>query len=606
MLDFLHELSKTLQEYAKEKGVEIGIEEARNSLAWEHGKTFDISCSFPLKFSKMVNRSKEDVAEEIGKEFSKKPFVRNAISANGYVDIEINERYLFEGLGEIIENGIKIDLGKRKKVMVEFPSVNPTKPWHVGHLRNAIIGECISRLLETCNYRVERENYIDDLGLQVAEMIWGVRNIGVEEGKYDLSLGKLYAKVSSMLEKDERAKEEVNEILKKLEEGNNEISSLAREISEKCLMAQMKTAINYGIWSDVAIWESDVVRKEFLKKAMKIGEEKGVISTADEGKHKGCLVMKIAEAKEKIKELREIEGDEKVLVRSNGVATYLAKDIAFHMWKLGMINEQFDYKLFMKNDSKEMYSSSPSGEKMDFGNADITINIIDSSQSQEQASVKGFFLLIGEEEKARGIIHLGYGKVRLKEGNISGRRGNWIGEERNYTADDLFDYAKAKIIEISNSEPVAERMACAAIKFEYLRFSPEKEVVFDWERALNINANSGPYCLYCYARASKIVEKAGISALEGNWEAERGESFDLAKRIYESKEVVEKACRELRPNLIIEHTIKMCEEFNRFYEKKKVIAKEGINIARLALVMAFRETLKYLLNIIGVEPLENV
>jgi arginyl-tRNA synthetase len=580
----------------------------------------DLSTSVSFKISKIVKRKPSEIAKEIIEKMGKPSFASKLEEANGYINLFFNEReYAKLVIETVIEEGDfygSANIGEDKKVLVEYPSVNPTKPWHIGHLRNALLGDSIANLLEFCGYKVEREDYIDDLGLQVAETLWGIKHLGSSPKgmKFDRFLGEQYVDVNKRLSENPEVEKEIGEILKKMEAGNTEEARMAREVSERCVRAQYQTAYSYGLYHDVLIWESDIVKSKLLDKAKILAQEKGVIENINEGKYKGCIVLDLEKVKGVAKEFENPKEKYKVLIRSNGVATYAMKDFAFHLWKFGEIKAEITFELFDKQpNGKQLYSSSPNGKYMEFGNADMVINIIDRSQSHEQASVKALLSLVASGNKQ--LIHLPYGVVRLASGTLSGRRGGWLGE-REYTADELLKEATIKTLEKTKEssklaqgevEKTAKEVAIAAIKFEYLRVSPEKDIVFDWERALNLEANSGPYVLYTYARASSILEKGGFEPMPPNGKAyeflTREEDYELVKHIAVFPEVVERACKELKPNLITNYLIDIATIFSKFYEKMPVIKSEAREL-RLSLVYATKQVIKNGLALLGVHALE--
>jgi arginyl-tRNA synthetase len=401
-----------------------------------------------------------------------------------------------------------------------------------------------------------------------------------------------------------------------MEEPDSKEQILEREMAEKGVMAQYETAFAYGIYHDVLIWESDIIRNQMLSRAMKLLAERHITKVPKEGKYKDCVVVETDS-----KDVREGEDSVKVFIRSNGVATYIAKDLAFHMWKLGMLTAEFKYKQFiMQPNGKPAYSSSKSGETFDFGGADIAINIIGSSQQYLQNVLKEVFKTISGQDNR--IVHISYGEISMKGGTLSGREGGWLGEERNYTADDLLREMTKKTLEIvrnsekikekANEKEIAQKIALSAIKFEFLRIDPEKKVVFDWDNALDLNTNSGPYCMYMYARASRILEKAELGSKGPKLNAadykkiERNYDFELIKLIGSAQERVEKACREYRPNVIAEYLIELSLLFSKFYEHMPVLKGEESKAVRVAIVFATRQVIYNMLNLLGIQTVENM
>jgi arginyl-tRNA synthetase len=584
----------------------------------------DLSSSVSFKLAKLLGRKPGDIAKEIVPGLGKVKFVSKFEELNGYVNAFLEEnKYAAEVISEAI--GAKdaygrSPMGRSEKVMVEFPSVNPNKQWHVGHLRNALLGDTVCNLLGACSYDVEREDYIDDLGLQIAETAWGWKNLGNKpDKKFDLWLGEQYVEVNRRIAEKPELKAEMYEILKRMEDVNSAEALEIRGIAERCVLAQTETAFAYGIYHDVMVWESDIVRALLLKKALEIAKKAGIVEKPAEGKYAGCTVVKLDKLSKFAKELEGSREDSKVIVRSNGAATYLGKDFAFHLWKFGLIEGGFNYKKLIgaQPNGRPLFSTSPKGTREGFGNEKRAINIIDASQYYNQLILKLMFSLMGREDCANNLVHLAYGVVRIAEGGLSTRKGTWQGEGRSYTADDLLREVKAKTLEIvaksekiankDSAEEISEKVALAAIKFEFLRIAPEKEIVFSWEKALSFEGNSGPYCQYTYARASRIIEKAGTFAAPAEFtHMSRGHDFELVKLMGRFQETAEKACNECRPNVITDYLLDLASEFSKFYEAMPVLKGGEAMEERLAIVSAFRQVVKNALALLGIGVVERM
>ena len=584
----------------------------------------DISCSIAFRISNSLKKAPNEIASSIASKVGKINYVSKASADNGFINFYLDRRSFSKDMIGYLIKGAPAASNNGKKLIIEYVSVNPVHPWHVGHLRNALIGDAISNIYEACGYNVERQNYMDNLGLQATEAVWGTINIdmlGVEQGKerrLDYSIGEIYVAVNKLLEKKPELAGDIKKTLALMEQDGTYESKLSRDMAEGFLKAERETASSYGIYQDVVIWESDIVGEKLLEKMLQILERKHITKKPKDGKYKDCVVIEIADLKNLPKELTGLKEDAKVLVRSDGSANYLAKDIALHMWKLGMIGNTFKYSKFMDQpNGKPLYTTGQEGKAMQFGNADGAITITDSKQSFEQLLIKVVFDSIGESKKALELKHIGYGVVDLEEGKLSGRKGTWIG----YTADDLLREAKERAhaaIKASESiskdeqERIAEKVALGAIKFEFLKISPEKNIIFSWERALNFEGNSGPYCQYMYARGSRILEKAGAkqsNTTPAETSAFEDESaFGLIKLMSSYQSIIEKACREDRPNVITDYLSDLAVAFSVFYEKVPVLkeSSEEKKRAMLMLIDSFRRVMKTTLGILGIDAIERM
>ena len=586
----------------------------------------DISCSAAFRIAKEQRKSPDAVASEIAAKLNSIPGIKKVLAEKGFINFYIERRSFAKDVVDqflaVEERSAESGMGGGAKKIVEYPSANPVHPLHIGQLRNAILGDAVSNIYEKCGYSVEREDYIDDLGLQVAEALWGIMHLdalGMKEDpsrKFDHWLGEVYVEVNKRLEKDKGIEPQVKEVLRLMEQGGTHESVLAREMASNHLNAEYQTLFDFNMYHDVLVWESDIVRERLVQRALDALKRKDMIKEPRDGKYSGCVIIDISDLKRLPRELQGLREDAKVLIRSDGTPNYIGKDIAFHMWKFGMLPNTFKYRWFMEKqpNGRPLYTTSQEGETMDFGGASGTINTIDTRQSYEQLLIKVVFDSMGEEERAKGLKHLAYGVVELEGAPLAGRKGTWIG----YTADDLLREAtdKARTLikkrfKLGEKEEgrIAKSVGISAIKFEFLKVSPERRITFSWERALNFEGNSGPYCQYTHARACRILEKAGQAGGEMDPSAfDEDATFCLIKQMSRCTDIVQKAAREYRPNVITDYLLELSSAFSRFYETVPVLKGEnaGITAARLAVVSSFRHVIAGMLGILGIEAIERM
>ena len=609
-------------------GIELGIEEVMKQIVVPVEGRGDMSSSIAFRVAFAAKTTPHLAAVKILEKVGKAELAEKIEELDGYINLWLNRRaYSKAVIGAILSNGDdygRNETGNGKKVAVEFPSVNPNKPWHVGHLRNALLGDAVANILSACSYDVERLDYIDDLGLQIAESLWSYIHLSDKPNKkFDQWLGEEYVKVNETM-KEKNIDEEIAMLGKKLEEQGSEESRTSRKLSEECVKAQYETAFAYGIYHNVLVWESDIVRARLMEKALEKVKETGVASEVKGGKYNGCLAVDLSRIKDpKIaKEFSGMEEEMKVLVRSNGVATYLAKDLGFHMWKFGLIESGFRFAPFISQPNGETaYSTSEHGEegkKRSFGNVEMSVNVIASQQRYPQLLLRALFDIMGYGDVARNIVHLSYGMISLEGGSIHGRSGGWMGDGRNFTADDLMEEMETKaraVVEQTEKKPkdirkVVHAVAATAIKFEFLKISPEKEIVFSWQKALDFSANSGPYCMYTYARATRVLEKGGIRVpkpVDMDFEGiTDGNDFRLVKMLGSMPDIVEKAGREYRPNLITDYLLDMSAQFSKFYETMPILNGGKDTNLRIAITYAARQVVGNMLKLIGITPVEQM
>ncbi|MDE1856178.1 MAG: arginine--tRNA ligase [Candidatus Micrarchaeota archaeon] len=601
----------------------IEAQDIEKSIAVPKSEMGDLSTSISFRLAKEMKKNPHEIALKISQGARGTKLVSNFTELNGYLNAALDTKAYSElVVGSVVSEKNRygsMDIGKGGKVIVEFPGVNPNKPWHVGHVRNALLGSAISNILEFCGYSVERDDYIDDLGLQMAESLWGWLNLTDKpSGKFDQWLGEQYVSVNKELEKSE-VKSAVNSLLSKLEVLDSKESQITRQMAERCVLAQNETAFSYGVYHDIMVFESDIVRGKLLDKALEVARRKGVLEKPEEGKYRGSTIVSMHKLAKYEKELSGGSEESKVLVRSNGAATYMAKDLAFHMWKMGITKSDFRYKKFVDQpNGKPLLGTCEDGDFKEFGNAKMAVNIIDARQRHEQLSMRAMFSLLGYEDLAKGIIHLPYGTVRIKGVDLSTRKGTWLGEGKNYTADDLLrevmDAAKKivaeseKITDKSIVGSIANSVALAAIKFDFLKYAPESEITFSWDKALTFEGDTGPYCAYTYARATRVLERGGYKQPQATSmdQIGRGEDFELIKLIGGFAETVERAASEYRPNAITDYLLNIASLFSKFYEAMPILKGGETKEARLLLTFAARQVIGNALALLGISPIERM
>jgi arginyl-tRNA synthetase len=580
----------------------------------------DISCSVAFKVAKTKPGSPNDIARSIAEKLLKNPRIQKFSIDNGYINFYLNRAKFTKDTVDYIFDADPAkpisSIGTNEKVIIEYPSANPAHPLHVGQLRNAILGDSISNLHMACGYRLEKEDYIDDLGLQAAQALWGSMNRDKlnlpfdPKKKFDHALGEAYVAAYKYIT-DNKLDDQIKELMALMDQDGTYESDLARKQAEQYITAERETLFAYGIYHDLLVWESDVLHDKLLEKCLAALEKLRITDRPVDGKYAGCIIIDLNKLGNLPQEFKGLREEAKVLVRANGVPNYLAKDIAFHMWKFGILESTFKFSEFIhaQPDGRTLYTTGREGERMKFGNAKKAVNTIDARQSAEQAMVKVILDAMGRHEAAKGFNHLAYGVVELEGGaSLAGRKGTWVG----YTADDLLREATEKAMSLigdrfklqeKEKEDTARKVALGAIKFEFLRFSPEKNITFSWGKALNFQGDSGPYCQYTYARALRLLEDSGIKGKGFDPEhITTDPEFALVKQLSRLTEIVEKACNELRPNVVTDYCIDLSYAFSNFYEQLPILKApdEKQREGRLALTLAFANALKYSLGLLGI------
>ena len=613
------ELAQLIFHACKKLKYDVSLADCENSISQTKPEFGDFSSSVSFLIAKKYATNPVEIAEKLASKIKVgKKLVKEIKSIGPYINFILSDIFLGSIFNEVLKK--KENFGrfekKNKKAIIEYPSVNPNKPWHIGHLRNALLGNSISNIYDFYGYNVERQNFINDLGLQVAQSIWGYltlpRTEEDEKQKFDLLIGKQYVEISKDLSKIES---EVRRLMKKLDERDPVTSKTARNICERVVRAQLQTSYNYDVYGDLLLWESDLIGFKLYENIFKKMLNSGIFVKETEGEKAGCIVVKLDE-----KEFPSLKSDEKVIVRSDGIPTYTAKDIALAMWKFGLAEGNLKYSVFDKQPNKKsLYSTDLNGRDVKgFGKADVVINIIGVEQSYLQDLIRYIIRKMGYPQ-AESYIHVAYEHVTLPETHFSGREGTWLG----FSADDLFEEGMKRALEEiekrieksgikeNEKEKIAKQIVNAAIKFSFLRVSPNKQVVFDWNKALNFTGDSGPYIQYAAVRAKRIIEKAEVkpsismSDLK-NYRFNESER-EIAKLILLLPSVVEKAAKNYQPNVVADYALSLADAFNRFYEHTPVLkASPEEQKIRIAIVFAAYYVLSSSLYLLGISVPEKM
>jgi arginyl-tRNA synthetase len=519
--------------------------------------------------------------------------------------------------------------GSGLHVLVEHTSINPNKAAHIGHLRNAILGDTFVRLLRAAGQKVDVQNYIDNTGVQVADVVVGFQHL---EGKsladvrllldelkskgqrIDFYCWDLYAKTSQWYTSGTDAENEARKKLRyatlhELEVGGNETSEIAELISTAVMRRHLETMQRLGIEYDLLPRESEILHLKFWESAFEQLKKTGVLYFENEGKNKGCWVMTRPGA-----EIAEgaTDEDSKVIVRSNGTVGYVGKDIAYHLWKFGLLGKDFGYKPFFTYPTHECWISAMQGEETHphFGGAQAIYNVIDTRQSDPQANVIQALRGMGYTDQADRYTHFSYEMVALTPRcavelgynvseedlarpyiEVSGRKGFGV------KADDLIDKlivatrAEVDARQTSRSEAerqhIAEQIAIGALRYFMLKYTRNSIIAFDFKDALNFEGETGPYVQYAVVRARNIFRKgettpeaelaklAGVAELGSYLEGEADEDiWALWLMAARRTMVLDQCITTSEPAYLAKHAFQLAQEFNNFYHRHHILSEE--------------------------------
>jgi arginyl-tRNA synthetase len=513
-----------------------------------------------------------------------------------------------------------------RKVIVEHTSINPNKEAHVGHLRNICLGDAMGHILKAAGYEVEIQNYIDDTGRQAAESLFAVDYFNAQYNntqrdglkkdgqgqKYDHWLGELYVKLQKFKETDsEKIEAGVREVMHRLERG--ELRDKVSEIVRSLLQTSYKLGVEY----DLLVWESDVVQSGFMAQGLAILKNSQYVSQPTEGKYAGALTMDVSTF------IPGLEESNIVLVRSDGNAVYVAKDIGYHYWKAGMF-EGLKFETFDTQPSgKILYSSAPNGDLHPAGHAfahgDDIINVIDARQAHQQQIVKAA-LKMSDDPKDHELHHLAYEVVTLEGQAMSGRKGITLSVDE--VIDEAIKRVKAIILEktpnLANLDNVARQVGVGALRLAMLKSEAKRIIDFRWEQALSLQGDSAPYVQYAHARASKILRDAataGLSVANADFSKLGGLESKLAQAVAKFPDVIQSAAKDYAPHVVTQYVLDLAAAWNGYYNHKdangkpdtKILDAEfGLCEARLALVQKVRDTLGRGLALLGIEAPEEM
>ncbi len=589
----------------------------------------DIATTLAFRLAKEQKRNPAEIAAGLARKIEthkdSSPLIARVVQKGPYVNIFFSRKELariaIEAAITSNESYGKSDNYKGLRVLIESPAVNPSKPWHIGHARNAVIGDTLGNVMEAVGYDVLRLDYINNLGLQIAQLIWKLKSAEPPNSgeKYDHYLGRLYVGINEAFESDEKAQKEIREVSRQLENLDSEDAKNSDRMVKGCVKAQNQTSYRFGIYHDYQIWESMIAHSGMLVQAREMMLKCDNIFVPSEGEKAGCVVADLRT----LDEFKDMKEPYRVLFRSDGTRTYTGADVAFQMWKFGMMKDPFLYNLFEEQpNGKPVYRSEFGGKKHNLGKIDLVFNVIGSPQAHQQKLVYTIMDLLGYREQAENSHHVAYEFVGLEDVDFSGREGTWIGYSCDDVLDKAEDLAREEVAKRNPDESeefkdrVAAQIGTGAVRYHLLKTSPDRKITFRWEDALDFNGDAAPYLQYSYARAQRILEKS-----DGNASANLGllaaeAEFALVKAIAKFPEEVLEVVRGLikqasgtsfNTNRITSYCYNLATLFSRFYDSCPVLKSDPeTKAARLQLVRAFKITMGNCLRLLGIPVVERM
>ena len=588
----------------------------------------DLSSSCPIRIAKSVGQKPGEVAVKMADRImadSNSCRYIASVSAHpgGYLNFSINyARFAFDSIEEARRPGPvgASDSGRAISVAVEHTNVNPNKALHIGHARNLVLGDSLVRVMRHLGHPVRALNYVDDSGAQVADIIVGFRFLGFSDQappgvKFDCYAGdSVYVNVTREYGNNPALAEKRSAVLKAIEEGKGELAEYARGIVDRILRDQLLTCWRLGAAYDLLNWESQIVHSGMWESLFEQMKRKGLVKFEASGENAGCWVIP-----------DPATGEQKVVVRSDGTAVYVAKDIPYAAWKIGLVEDPFRYAKYVDQQpgGGPLFTTTldAGGGRESFAGSDTAITLIDTRQSYLQRIV-GKVLEEMAPGSSKRYLHRGYEVVALSKrtaagfglsiegdfAHMSGRKGIYV------NVDSMLGALKKKAVEETRKrnpkesaqwvDGVAEALAVAALRYELLKQDPDKMIVFDIEESLRFEGDTGPYLLYTYARARRILDKT-----EGRPHIDMGSAQKLSKPLEKAllkqlsmlDEAVATAGEYLSPKEVARYAHELAFSFNEFYENVHVNQEPdaALRDARLALVDAASRVLAQTMTLIG-------
>jgi len=544
------ELKKAIKEAISVLGFEIEDIHLEHPADLSYG---DYSTNVAMVLGKVNSRNPKELAQEIADKISENKSIEKVeVAGAGFINFYLSQEFFTESIKEILKEKDKWGSNgslKKQKIIVEYTDPNPFKEFHIGHLMSNAVGESISRLVEFSGARVVRANYQGDVGLHVAKAIFG------KQKNPEMPFGDAYAYGSQNYEDN---KDEIKEINKKVYEKSDEsINKLYDEGRKVSLEHFEEIYKKLGTKFDEYFFESETGPKGYKLVEENIGK---IFEESD-----GAVIFKG----------EDVGLHTRVFLNSEGLPTYEAKDLALAQVK----SERFDY--------------------------DKSV-VVTASEQKEYYKVVLEAMKKISPELASKTKHITHGMMRLPSGKMSSRTGDVI------TGESLIDEVQARVfnkmndLSIENKAQISEQIAIGAIKYSILKQSAGKDIIFDMDKSLSFEGDSGPYLQYSHTRASAVLEKAKKGKIKTSFKTNLTETIELEKLLYRFRDVVERANMEYEPHYVTTYLTELASAFNSFYAKEKIVDDSNTAPYKVALTEAFKITMKNGLWLLGIKTPERM
>lgn len=622
----------------------------------------DLGTPVAFDLARRLRQAPRVIAQELAAALGPIPGVARVEAApNGYLNVFLDRSaFLLSRLG--LAGTLPAPPARTEKTIVEHTAINPNKAAHIGHLRNSALGDTLVRVLTFRGNPVEVQNYIDDTGVQVADVVVGFRELEkltladarriAQTTRFDYYCWDLYARVTEWYQGDQERLAVRAATLRDIEHGAEPTAGLAAFIADTVVRAHLKTMARLNIDYQLLTWEGDILRLHFWARAFDVLKDTGAVYLKTDGRLAGCWVMKIDAPEDTEKGTEDTEGAddpearEKVIVRSNGTVVYVGKDMAYQFWKSGLLGRDFLYRPFAtRMDGGTLWATTSDaaaavGDHPAFGAAAATYNVIDVRQSYLQKLLKQALSAVGHPHEAERLTHFSYEMVALSHATakelgfapdqdsedakrpfveVSGRKG--LGVKADDLIDRMIDKALVEVgrrqadVPAAERRQIAEQVAIAAVRYFLIKYSRTKVIAFDIDEALSFEGESGPYLQYAVVRATNIFTKlqarlglseaAMLAALPQDRPDAINADDELWALVLEASrldDIVEQVVRTLEFAVLAKYGFGLAQLFNAFYHRSQILNEEREDVRRwrAAAVAYYRQQLTRVLDLMGV------
>ena len=623
----------------------------------------EISVAACFELAKTLRQPPRKIAEQLSPRFhSVEGVERVSVAGGGYLNFHLDRALVASALFHLRTEKTRVSQPGSEKILVEHTSINPNKAAHIGHLRNAVLGDSLVRLLRFRGHQVEIQNYIDNTGVQVADVVVGFLHLERKSladvqalladpsVRFDYYCWDLYARVFQHYEEDKASLSWRGETLKAIEEGHGEPAQMGELISTAIVRKHLETMLRIGVRYDLLVEESEILRLDFWKYAFELLKKRGAVYFENSGKNQGCWVMRLDSPESETAD--EAGEDVKIIVRSNGTVTYVGKDIAYHLWKFAALGKDFGYSPFYRyTDGHQVWRTTTDGraDAPGFGGATIAYGVIDTRQAYLQNIVAAALRALGLDRQAANLHHFAYEVVGLTPNcaeemgveltaedrqrpyiEVSGRKGLGV------KADDLIDRLEGKALQEvrareltqdpADQQAYARMIATGALRYFLLKFSRRIIIAFDFKEALAFEGETGPYLQYSVVRARNIFRKYAEQHMDFSeqrlqtsvtpdllrrffTDAHGGPTFwELALLAAQAETVAEQAISSEEPSALAKYAFRLAQAFNNFYHHHHILNESDPERQRFLLYLVYMaaESLSQTLEVLGIEVPERM